>query len=351
VAAAGLLAFFTTANAGILTASRVPLDMSRDGLLPGFFGGMSRRGTPRVAVLATSAFMIAVIVALDVKELARVASLFLLLVFFLENLGLLVIRYSRIANYRPVFRSPLFPVLQVFGVLVYGMLIAVQGALPLLIAAGFIAAALLWYLAYARRGWSRTSAIVSLIKKVSGPDFAEPGEDLEDELLEVLLQREDIQEDRFDALVKNAAVLDYDQTIDRERFFTDAGRVLAGRQGLDPEKLVGKFRSREELSTTVIYPGVAVPHAIPHVVVEGESLFDLLLVRARYGIRWNEDEVVYTAFAMIGSRDERTLHLQALMSIAQILQDKEFHKEWHEARSERELRTAVLLTKRRRSHS
>jgi mannitol/fructose-specific phosphotransferase system IIA component (Ntr-type) len=86
------------------------------------------------------------------------------------------------------------------------------------------------------------------------------------------------------------------------------------------------------------------------VVVEGESVFDLLLTRARFGIRWSETEVVYTAFAMIGSRDERTFHLQALMSIAQILQDPDFHKEWNAARNERELRTAVLLTKRRRAH-
>ncbi|MBN2325341.1 MAG: amino acid permease [Spirochaetes bacterium] len=350
VAAAGLLAFFTTANAGILSASRVPMAMSRDGLLPRFLGEMSPKGIPRAAILSTSAFMIVVIISLNVKELARVASLFLLLVFFLENLGLIVMRISHIATYQPIFRSPLFPVLQIFGVLSYGVLIAVQGTLPLLIAAGFIAIALIWYLVYGRGGWSRTSAFISLIKRVSGPDFTETGEDLEEELLEVLMKREDIQEDRFDALVKKAAVLDYDRTVNREQFFADVGRVLGERCGLDPVKLAEKFCSREEQTSTLIYPGVAIPHAIPHVVIEGESIFDLLLARARFGIRWSDTEVVYTAFAMIGSRDERTFHLQALMSIAQILQNPGFLKTWNGARNERELRTAVLLTKRRRSN-
>lgn len=93
------------------------------------------------------------------------------------------------------------------------------------------------------------------------------------------------------------------------------------------------------------------PQAIPHVVVEGSSIFDLALCRARFGIRWSESEVVYAAFSIIGSKDERSFHLKALMSIAQTLQDPGFMKAWNEAGSERELRTAAILTKRRRHHS
>jgi amino acid transporter/mannitol/fructose-specific phosphotransferase system IIA component (Ntr-type) len=352
VAAGGLLAFFTTANAGILSASRVPLAMSRDGLLPGLLGRVSaRKGTPVAAILATGGFMIGVIVALDVQELAKVASLFLLLVFFLESLGLIVIRASRIANYRPVFRSPWFPVLPIFGVAVYGVLIGVQGSLPLLVAAGFIVLSVLWYLVYGRRGWSRTSAFVTMVKRLSEPDFAESGDDLEDELLEVLMERDNITEDRFDALVKEAPVLDYDHTVDREQFFADVGRLLSERWAIDPDKLAARFADREDQTPTVIYPGVAVPHAIPHVVMEGSSIFDLVLCRARFGIRWSESEVVYTAFAMVGSKDERSFHLKALMSIAQILQDPGFMKAWNEATSERELRTALILIKRKRHHT
>jgi amino acid transporter len=113
-----LLSFFTTANAGILSASRVPMAMSRDGLLPPCFGSVSRRGTPALSILATAAFMIIIIVALDIAGLAKVASLFLLLVFFLENLGLIVIRFSKLSNYRPLFRSPSFPLFQVLGLVV-----------------------------------------------------------------------------------------------------------------------------------------------------------------------------------------------------------------------------------------
>jgi APA family basic amino acid/polyamine antiporter len=144
--------------------------MSRDGRLPGLMGRISeKKGTPVAAILAAGGFMVAVIAALDVQELAKVASLFLLLVFFLESLGLIVMRLSRIANYRPVVRSPLFPVLPISSVVVYGGLMAVQGSLPVLVAGGFIVLSVAWHLIYGRKGWIRTSAFVMLIKRLSGP--------------------------------------------------------------------------------------------------------------------------------------------------------------------------------------
>jgi len=346
VAVGGLLSFFTTANAGILSASRVPMAMSRDGLLPRMMGKVSVKGTPVPSILATSAFMVVIILWLDVAELAKVASLFLLLVFLLENLGLIVMKKSRIANYHPLFRAPLFPYLQIFGIAVYGLLIASQGLKPLLIAGGFVLLALLWYVIYGRRGYSRSSAFVTIVKRLSEPDFG--AVDLENELLGILMDRDGIKEDRFDTLIMNSPVLDYPSTVDRDRVFADVSRVLADRWGQNADKLNEKFLERENLTSTVISSGVAVPHAIPHAIVEGESIFDIVLVRSKYGIRWANDHVVYTAFAMIGSKDERNFHLRALMAIAQILQDPGFSEKWNKASSDSELRTAVILTNRSR---
>ena len=53
-----MLAFVSTANAGLLAASRYPLGLSRDGLFPGFLGRVSKRsGTPPFAIIATGAIM------------------------------------------------------------------------------------------------------------------------------------------------------------------------------------------------------------------------------------------------------------------------------------------------------
>lgn len=56
---AAMVAFLTTANGGILSASRYLLSLSRDELLPTLFGRVSSsRGTPVPAVLTTGAFLI-----------------------------------------------------------------------------------------------------------------------------------------------------------------------------------------------------------------------------------------------------------------------------------------------------
>merc|ERR1711969_231597 len=66
IVAAAIAAFASTGNAGILSASRYPLAMARDGLVTQKLGVLGRFGTPTTAVVVTSALMVFVIVALDV---------------------------------------------------------------------------------------------------------------------------------------------------------------------------------------------------------------------------------------------------------------------------------------------
>jgi|APSaa5957512622_1039677.scaffolds.fasta_scaffold54793_2 basic amino acid/polyamine antiporter, APA family len=232
------------------------------------------------------------------------------------------------------------------GVIVYAVLIVSQGTKPLLIAAGFVSVALLWYVVYGRRGYSRSSALVTLVRRLSEPDYGVV--DLENELLGILMERDGIKEDRFDTIIMNAPVLDYAGMVDRAKVFEDVSRILAQRWELDKGKLNERFLNRENLTSTIISSGVAVPHAIPHAIVEGESIFDIALVRSRFGIQWTDTDVVYTAFAMVGSGDERNFHLRALMAVAQTLQDPSFSEKWNRAEHDRELRTAVILSKRNR---
>jgi mannitol/fructose-specific phosphotransferase system IIA component (Ntr-type) len=57
---------------------------------------------------------------------------------------------------------------------------------------------------------------------------------------------------------------------------------------------------------------------------------------------------VYILFVLVGTRDERNFHLQALAAIAQTVQEKDFDKKWLNARNEQELKDLVLLAERRR---
>ena len=89
------LAFISTANAGIMTASRYPLGMSRDKLLPVTFQRISTRfGTPYISIFFTGSFMILAIMFLRLEMLVKIASSVLILLFIVANLTLLLFRES-----------------------------------------------------------------------------------------------------------------------------------------------------------------------------------------------------------------------------------------------------------------
>ena len=348
LSAAAILAFVTTGNSGILAASRSPMAMSRDGLLPSAFRKVSARyGTPYVSILLTSAFMIGMILLLSIGDLVKVASTMKLVLFLLTNVAVLIMRGSRIQNYRPLYRCPLFPWVQLAGILMYTGLIVVLGAMmglaPALAAGAFVVVGVLWYVFYARPRSDRESALVYMVRSAVAKEIR-PSE-LEEELRDIALERDEIVRDRFDRLVEQCKILDLPERISADELFETAAGALSGRLGVGREMLLEKLRAREAESSTVIQKGLA----IPHVIVEGRELFDLLMVRCREGIVFGKAQPpVRTAFILVGSSDERNFHLRALSAIVQIVLDPGFEKAWLAARGASALRDIVLLGKRAR---
>ncbi|HDY66149.1 MAG TPA: amino acid permease [Phycisphaerae bacterium] len=348
LSAAAIIAFITTGNGGLLAASRSPLAMSRDGLLPRSIGKTSRRfGTPFISVWLTGAFMIAIILLLSIADLVKVASTMMLVLFLLVNVAVLIMRGSRIPNYRPRYRSPLFPWVQLVGIVIYAMLIidltAMLGLLPLVTTGLFLLGGTVWYLFYVRPHITRESALVYMVRNVVAREIRRSH--LEEELREIALERDEIVHDRFDQIVKRCEILDLHGPVSVETMFSKAADLLAGRLDVPPEVLLEKFRTREADSSTMIQPGLA----IPHIIVDGENLFDVLLVRCRNGIVFDvEQPYVKTAFILVGSADERNYHLRALMAIAQIVQEEGFMERWLSASGPEHLRDLVLLSGRTR---
>jgi basic amino acid/polyamine antiporter, APA family len=151
VVAAALAAFTSTGNAGIMSASRYPLALARDGLLWSRFARLGRFGTPTAAVLLTGGTTAAAIAAFDVEGIARLASAFILVVFALVNLSVIVLRSGRVPGYLPTFRAPLQPWMQLAGIVASVGLIIDLGLGPALFTAGVAVAGASWH-AVARRG-------------------------------------------------------------------------------------------------------------------------------------------------------------------------------------------------------
>lgn len=347
---AAMLAFMTTANAGIMAASRYPIAMSRDGHLPGLFQATNKKfGTPHISLIFTVGFMIAMILFLDIELLVKTASAIQLIIFALVTAAVIVMRESRILNYKPGFKSPLYPYIHIAGIFAYGYLLMLMGMKPIMLSAGFIVLGLGWYLLYARIQVTRHSALTQMVQNLTDADSDRPlgGMTLASELKEIVRERDQIIEDRFDFIVKNCQILDIQGKLELDEFFKLVSDKLAKNLDVSSKTLFREFVERESESTTVLRRSIA----IPHVIIRGEGKFDMLIARCKEGIKFHPElPLVHIAFVLIGSKDERAFYIRALASIAEITTDDNFEKQWINARNENQLRDIVLMAERKRIH-
>jgi mannitol/fructose-specific phosphotransferase system IIA component (Ntr-type) len=340
---AALLAFISTANAGIMAASRYPLALSRDGLLPGFLRKIHPRfKTPYVSIVITGGLMVLALF-LNLTTLVKAASTVLILTYIFSCLAVVVLRESRIQNYRPRFRAPIYPVIQIVGVCGFIFLLYQMGRASLFSSLGIVAAGVVVYWSYGRWRTSHEFALLHLIERITAREITTRS--LETELKDIIRERDDITKDRFDKVIEESIVLDIDEGMDVEPFFKLVSEAMAGHLHLVPDEVLKAIHEREKQSSTVLRPGLA----IPHIVIEGEQAFDILLARSRGGVKFSEDALhVHAIFVLVGTRDERNFHLRALSAIAQIVQDPHFEEKWMAAENQEALRDIVLLGERRR---
>jgi len=340
---AAILAFISTANGGLLAASRDPMAMGKDELLPGFFGKVSKRGTPVYSILFTSAFMICVILFLDMESLVKTASTLKILLFLLVMVSLIVIRRSKIKHYHPKFRSPLFPWIQIFGIIVYVFLIFKMGTVPLLIVGFFIVFGGCWYFIYSSGKIKREYALLHIVERVTG--IKTTNYLLDEELREIVIERDDITEKRFEDLIKKCPVIDFKTSLSQDKFSKIVANSLAKRLRIKPSKIMKLLIKREEDPDTIIHSGLA----IPFIKIPGHSKFEIMLVRDIEGIFISEeDSPIYAAFIIVATPDERNFYLHALMWLVQIAEGIDFDKEWLGAKNIEELHNVILSSWRKR---
>lgn len=196
---------------------------------------------------------------------------------------------------------------------------------------------------YVRTRIVRVSALVRLVRNVVSKEIRHGR--LDQELLDIALERDEITQDRFDHIIAESPILDVSEAITASDMFGEAARLLAPRMKSDDKTLLALLEAREAESSTVIQPGLA----IPHVIVEGRDLFDILLFRCKGGVLFpGHDVPVHVAFVLVGSADQRNFHLRALMAISYVVGEPEFFRRWMIAPSANHLRDIVLLSGRKR---
>jgi amino acid transporter/mannitol/fructose-specific phosphotransferase system IIA component (Ntr-type) len=341
---AAIAAFASAANAGILAASRYPLAMARDHILPDWLAATGVRGAPVRSVLVTSALLALALVTLDVEGVAKLASAMQLLLFGLINVAVIVMRESRIESYDPGFRSPLYPWTQLLGIFVPVVLVAEMGWVPVLFTVGVTALCFGWYTYYARARIARDGAIYHVFERLGRRRYA----GLDRELRDLMKEKGLRAEDPFDEVVARAAVLDYGEPVSLAGVIERASRLLERRLPVDTEALVEGFGRGVRGGGTPVAYGAALLHArFPDI-----DTSEMVLVRCVDGIRVDVDDddmarqaanvPIRAVFFLVSGEEDPGRHLRILAQLAGRVEDESFMPEWLEGRHEQELKETLL---------
>ena len=148
---AALAAFASTGNAGIMSASRYPLALARDGVVWGRFARLSDGGVPVAGVIVSGATIAVVVTVVDVEGIAKLGSAFVLISFGLMNAAVIVLRRAHVPDYHPTFRAPGVPWVPAIGVATSVVLVIDLGLIPVVAALVVVAGGTGWH-RWARRG-------------------------------------------------------------------------------------------------------------------------------------------------------------------------------------------------------
>lgn len=331
---AATAAFASTGNAGVLSSSRYPMAMARDGLLPARFAELSPRfGTPVLGVVATAAMMVALIVAFDITAVAKLASAFQLMLFGLINVAVVVMRESRIDWYQPGYRSPLYPWVQLAGVVIPVWLIVEMGWLAVLFTGGVVAGCVAWYHIYAKARVARTGAVYHVFERLG----RRVHRGLDDELRAIVAEKGLDDGDPLEQVVVDAEVVELPGRPTLESTFATVAALLDKEPQDDVYQAL--FADPVRLVHTTGRAGLA------HVCSDDLSETRLVLVRALEGLGMADDagpESITALAVLVGPKSDFALHMRILAHFSRRVAEVDFAATWCEASGPVEVREVML---------
>jgi basic amino acid/polyamine antiporter, APA family len=346
IAVAAIAAFTAMANTGILASSRYPLAMARDALIPERFGVLGRFRTPWVSIVATCSTLVLCLVVLDVVEVAKLASTLQLLLFGLINLAVIAMRESQLDSYDPGFRSPLYPWMQLAGIVLPFILIAEMGWLPVLFSIGVAALSIAWYTYYARGKLARDGVIYHVFERMGRARSVGVDRQWRDRLKRMGSRAAD----SFDEIVGRAFVIDErTESTSLDPLILQASRLLSRRLPVTPRQLAEGFRGSLQRGDSPVAHGAAILHTrLPH--VDGA---EMVLVRCLEGLQQDtaHTELVALAgtsmpisavFFLVGDTTNPGRHIRILGQLCARIEDDDFLENWRGAKNELELRRTVI---------
>ncbi len=344
--AAAVAAFASTGNAGIMAASRYPLAMGRDRLVPDIFTQIGRYSTPTMGILATGVMMILTILFADVVMVAKLGSAFQLIIFGLINLCVIVMRESQLKYYHPGFRSPFYPWVQIAGLIIPVWLIAEMGWFPSLMSTILVVICIIWYRFYARGRVNRYGAVHHVFERLGRVR----NDSVDIELRTILGEKGLLEEDVYEEVIARAAVLDYTKPMTFEDIVREVCREIGNLEDIDEDELIAAFATEASAGLMPVAHGIAAPN-MRHPDVEHPRM---IIVRTHQGVeidlpesgRIELDEPVQAFIFLVSPSRPLGAHLRSVAQIATTADRPEFLQEWAACKNDTELRSLLLRDER-----
>lgn len=352
VTIAAVSAFASTGNAGILSASRYPFAMARDKLITNRFGKIGSRGTPVYSIIWTVLLMIFILLVFDVTEVAKLASAFELLLFALLNLAVIVMRESRIEEYDPAFKTPLYPWIPILGVISSVYLIFEIGFISIFFTMVVSAFAVGWYYYYVYNKVDREGAIFHVHERLG----RRKDRGLEHEMRGILREKGLREEDPYEKVMARAFVIDEDDPrLSYKDVIKKASTKFAERYNMKADELFNLFWENQESGAIPIGHGTA----LNHIRLKGDVLSEIVLVRIPENIslspeghealsekKQKEIKKLRAIIFLVSSTENSGQHLRILSHLAEVVDSSHFLSRWEEARDENDLREIMLRDER-----
>ena len=156
VAIVSVLTMISMALAGILASSRFLFAMARDNLLSPKLQEMNAKyETPHWAILATGLVMGMAILLLPLKDVVKLASGFKIMIFIMINTCVIILRQtSENHEWNPTYKGPLYPFMQIWGIVAGCFLISLLGTKAFIGGAVAVVAGIITYHAYGKKHYT-----------------------------------------------------------------------------------------------------------------------------------------------------------------------------------------------------
>ena len=336
IVVAAIAAFASTGNAGIMSASRYPYAMAKDKLVPQRLSQIGKFGTPTIAIVLTVFAMIAVLLLFDVASVAKLASAFQLLLFGLVCVAVIVMRESRIPTYKPGYRAPFYPWLQIVGILISFWLIIEMGILAIAFTGMVTIGCVLWYHFYASGNLERRGAIFHIHERLGQQRY----EGLERELMTIIHDRTQAENLSYEGLIARSVMMDFRYGIYDN---SHIGEILI-------EQATDRFELSPDVITSMMHEDTFTMHPISegvhiayqtHQDVEEPELFVLRFgPQAKLNVK--TDTEAHTLMFLIAPTKPAGLDLRLAGHLAEVVQSDHFELRWMSSQTERDMNEVLM---------